>query len=347
MENLGATIDNAVDAAVTAAATPGQESAAPSAPVKPAESQSTASLPVDPAAASGPDAASATTAKPEGSTQQTADDDEGTLRDDAKWLTPEKRRTTLSNAREKGASAERTRIYSEFGILPTDNPASVAQHVRAFLDDPVAYHARLGETLRRKGFLKDEPAPRTETRQPASDGQGFKLPDPTFRTADGRGVYSTEDMEQIVNGLFQHFDSQIETRLKPHEETLEEARASKAAAEVDRLALSDIATAQKWDRWSDVSKRVGEIMRDAVKNRDTTVTIRHAYNQAKAELYESERPQLETQIRTRLTEEIQQHPAGDIARPGVPVVQERSGRRRSTLSADIDAAVDRAARAIG
>lgn len=349
MDNLGATIEKAVDAAVSSSSTPGQESTPTGAPASTADSPAAASLPVAPASGAGLAPESTSTATPDKATTRPADDDEGTLRDDSKWLTLDKRRTILTNAREKAASAERTRVYQDLGIRETDNVAAVSSHVRALLEDPVAYHSALGARLRQEGRLKDQPdAPAAPNRQaPASRNlRNFTLPEASLQTADGRGLYTTDDVQTLVNGLLEHVEQVVEGKLEPHEQSLAQQREAAVWAEADRLAHHDIAAAQRWPRWNDVSKRVGELMNDAVKRQDTTMTLKNAYNEAFVELSLHEAPSLETRIRSRLAEEAQRHPVGDIAQPGVPVVTERQTRRSRTLNDDISAAVDRAARAV-
>jgi hypothetical protein len=348
MENLGATIEKAVDAAVSASSTPGQESTPASTTPSSADSPAADSLPAAPASGAGLAPETSTTATPDQATTRPADDDDGILRDDAKWLTLDKRRTILTNAREKAAAAERNRVYQDFGIRDTDRPDAVAQHVRALLEDPVAYHASLGDRLRRQGLLKDEsPAPAAPDRQAPRASRSirdFALPPATLATSDGKGVYTTDDVQALVSNLLEHFEQVVEGRLEPHERSLAEQREVALWTEADRLAHNDIAGAQKWPRWNDVSKRVGQLMRQGVERKDTSMTLRNAYNEAFVELSLTEAPTMEARLRARLAEEAQRHPAGDIAQPGAPVVQERQVRRSRTLNDDISAAVDRAAR---
>jgi hypothetical protein len=347
MENLGATIDKAVDSAVATASTPGHESTPRTPAAKTSESPATASLPVAPASRSGSEPDSTTPAVPPSkATQPPASDDE-ILRDNTAWLTLEKRQTTLSNARTKAATEARAQLFQELGIDGDGRRmAELAPHARLLLSDPVEYHRQLGESLRRDGLLREEPpthAPKPATTAARTAASPFALPEPRLQTPDGVGVYGTDEVKGIVENLLGHIDSILDERLQPHEKTRERMESERLWAEADRLAVNDIATAKSWPMFDQLSKRIGELMSEAVRNKQS-LPIKDAYNAAYVEYSHREAPNTEATIRARLLEELNQQPAGDIARPNAPAVHAREPRRARTLNEEIDRAVERAAR---
>lgn len=345
-ESVGATIDAAVDAAVSNDGQPGQAAAEPTTPAKPATpSPDSASLPEPPAAGSGPEPAQPDSATNDGEPTTRAADDDAEIRDDASWLTLDKRRTILANAREKAAQGARAELLGTLGIPESVNLDHVAPHVRELVTDEVAYYNNLGKSLRARGLLS-EPEPASATREPAraaGDHQpasgDFVLPEPRLFTEKGQGLYDTQDMEAIVRGVFSHVQGLLDQRLEPHEKLASEVAAEKRWLAASNDANHEFEEAKQWPQFRELGKRIGQIMRAAVERKDTSVTLRAAYNEAFVEKTIREAPQQEATIRKRLAAESHLQPdSTDIAAPSAPVVRQPAKRGR-TLDDVFDRAV--------
>jgi len=350
MENLGATMDAAVDRAVQSESNPGQDSAATATtPSRPA-SPDTASLPVSPASGSEDESGSLQPAAKDVEPTKQAPAEDEIVRDGNGWLTLEKRRTILSNARDKAATEERARLLTTLGVPEGANLDAVSRHVSLLVRNEVEYYQHLGRSLRARGLLSDEAPARSDPSQPTERRQAaapssFNLPEPTYRTADGAGIYSTDDMKTIVNTLIEHLNGVVDSRVEPHSKVITEVETERAWLKADREAVHDIEQAKKWPHFDKLGKRVGQLMRAAAQRGDNGYTLKNAYNEAYVEWDVSEAPIREQTTRERLAAELNQQPAADITSPAAPVVRPGRGpRSRDDMFTD---AVDRAAKKHG
>jgi hypothetical protein len=345
-ESLGQTIDAAVDRAVTSEPTPGQapdsstDTRATSAP-----SPDAAGLPASTAAdpGSGSDSPDART---EGSpTTQDASEDE--IVRDNRWLTLEQRRTILNNAREKASRAERTALLERIGIPDEGLIDNISEHVRSLTSDSVQYYQDLGNMLRARGLLSEPttaaaPAP---ARTPPAAAEEFQLPKPTFRTEDGRGVYSEEDMGAIVKSLLGHVKSmmgqEVDSRVQPVTATLEEIAAERARVAATGEAARDFEAAKQWPRFGELVPRMRDLMRAQRRQGNHSYTLRQAYESAYVQWDLEDAPRREAEQRERLAKASTATVGTDIAVPGPRAV--RAKKSAQTISDVFDEAIGRAA----
>lgn len=341
---LGQTIEAAVDTAAKADSAPGQEpTSSPASKASPSDSPASAGLPDAPAKDSGSESNS--TSRTEGApTTQGADDE--ILRDE-KWLTLDARRTILTNARTKAASAERDRLLNDLGI-PANELEAAREHTRAMYADPVAYYQAFGDMLRRSGLLREEPATRASAQSTARQTQAaealsdFALPDPTFQTADGRGVYSQEDMRTIVTGLLGHVRELVGKELHPiRAERISETAKANASTEFHDAANT-------WPKFRELVPRMREIFAEQRRMGNTSYTLRNAYEAAYVLQDLEDAPKREAAERERLAQQTQQRPKADIAVPGASAVRESKRKSGPRSMDDVwNDALDKAAREHG
>ncbi len=199
------------------------------------------------------------------------------------WLTLDARRTILKNARDKASATERASLLERIGI-PNDSLVDTASaHVRSLFTDPVQYFQDLGDMLRARGLLAiEEPPVAAPTRVPTVED--FKLPEPTFKTQDGRGVYSTEDVGTIVKSLLSHvttlMSQHVDQRVEPIAGTLEEIETERARLKATGEATREFEDAKSWPRFKELIPRMQKLMREQRQRQNYGYTLRNAYESA-------------------------------------------------------------------
>lgn len=323
------TLDAKLDSAIaTVSAT--QASTAPPEPTSTPTAEKP--LPSTPAPRSGSERRSTATTNREGATiQPSATVAASTSTADPTPGEPpqEKWESILSNAR-RDAAAEVEARYG--GLKAEDYTATWKPHIEAIQSNPVAYLRWLESTLQQRGLLQ----PSTQT-QPRSEPDA--MPEPSMFAVDEQGrrtaAYSAEDVQKALKFAEGNWSKQLDTRLRPLEQTAHDSRVQqiRSSAEVD--AQKQLEEAGKWEGFEELKPKIAALMQ-----RDGRRTLESAY----LHVYHSEYlPTSKAKNRQAVLDELKTAPTSQVA----PTPQPRSnGQNNGRRGANLDDRIARATEAV-
>jgi len=224
-------------------------------------------------------------------TKQAGDADGDLVKNDADWLTLDKRRTILQNARKNEREVFARELSDQLGVPISDQNAIA--NFRAFISDPAGYVRTYGKHF---GLQVPEQTPQ---RQAQPQGQ-FERPKPRLSAEDGTPAYAAPEVDALVGHLEQQI-AQMQQMLNPIKQTHQELQRQRVHAEAFQTAQRDFDEMKSWEGFDDVMPRMLELMKA-----DGRVTPDSAYRRAYQEVY---RPKLEEKVRKSVLDELKTSPA--------------------------------------
>jgi hypothetical protein len=240
-----------------------------------------------PAAASGPEAQPTSSSTSATAAIQPGDGDDAILKDDTSWLTPEKRRTILQNARQKAAAEYTQRVESTLGFSLSDDNA--VANVKAFLSDPRGYIAAHAQHF---GIAPAVEPPRQPTPAPSN---GFTRPTPSLVAQNGTAAYAQAEVDALFDYQQQRIAA-LESALQPMQQTHQQIQSEQAMREIHAQAAAQYDDMRTWPGFDELK---GDVL--AVMQSDRRISPETAYRRVMQTKY---LPTQEQRMREKLLAEI-------------------------------------------
>jgi hypothetical protein len=197
------------------------------------------------------------------------------------------------------------------------DPAAIAERLEAMRvaeTDPQAF----------LGFLRNHPlyAPLLQPQAapaPAPAPQEEAMPKPDKLFEDGSTGYSAERLQQLMEWRDRQNDKRYSERFGPIEQQFKATQIWNQALE--RTAPKLEQARATWDGFRENESAIRDIIADAVRRGDTSVTLESAYRQAVIPKLKTDEAALRARIRQELIDESNRKSAAVTEVPGGPVAK--------------------------